>query len=174
MTQHNLREIRILLNDAFNLEELLAIAQEYDEFRPVYDDYPDVKKSEFIRQLIDHSRRKKYFPLLLSIVKEQAPNSYEDYRATSGKPGTQATDASMVLPSLQDSAALFNAIESTRTLWNQKKRILEKLELQKAQASIGLSSAQLDVQIDDLKDELEELELKYDELVQQYEEGRTT
>ncbi len=75
---YNIRNIQRLLNDAYNLEELRSLALE--EFRPVYDDYSEVKKSELIRRIYEHVERKGQIPHLLSLVERDAPLQYASYQ----------------------------------------------------------------------------------------------
>ena len=81
MTQleYNLEIVRELLNNAFDVGELRLICLNNPEFRAVYDDYSDARKSELLLRLIEHAERKVHIARLLEIAKEKAPGAYAKF-----------------------------------------------------------------------------------------------
>lgn len=77
LKQYKTRPIRHLVTAAYTLEELRTLC--YDEFRPVYDDYAEVRKSELVRHLIEYCERRGLFARLLRCVEEDAPEQYTAY-----------------------------------------------------------------------------------------------
>jgi serine/threonine-protein kinase len=77
MARPNTRNIRKLLMEAFNPEELRTLC--FDEFRDVYEIYNDASKPQLIRQLIEYCDRKGAFPRLLALVAEDVPGKYAEY-----------------------------------------------------------------------------------------------
>ena len=75
---YNLRNIRKLITEAYNLQELRQLC--YEAFRPVYEDYAEVKKSELVLQLLAYCERKSQLSQLLTLVREDAPAKYAQYK----------------------------------------------------------------------------------------------
>ena len=77
MTDYNLKNIRKLVTEIYNLEELRQLT--YEEFREVYEDYSEVRKSELVRRLIEHAERKGLLAKLLSLTEVEAPAKYAEF-----------------------------------------------------------------------------------------------
>ncbi|MCX6030641.1 MAG: hypothetical protein NT169_15260 [Chloroflexi bacterium] len=90
---YNLPAVRQLLTDAFNGDELLALAQDYCP--AVYEQFtPGMSKSEVIRLLLDHAGRRLELTRLLAAVQEANPRQYERFAGSLGTPEPAAQSGS--------------------------------------------------------------------------------
>jgi hypothetical protein len=158
---YNLRNIRRLLIEAFNLEELRRLCFEVPEFRPVYDNYSEGRKDELVRHLIEHCDRKSYFALLLSIIEEDVPDTFAKYAGVLGGDG-----ASLPRPSAETGPPVDLAAEKRAqltTLIAEKERRLFQLQLRAARSGIS-TPPEVALEIDDLEKEINRLKQSLFEL----------
>lgn len=156
---YNLRNIRKLVNLAYNLEELRQLCQEVAEFRPVYDNFGEERKDVLIRHLLEHSERKGYLDKLLAVIAENVPEIFAQFEgqllaqpAPSTRSPTELTD--------------LRAMEAEHL----KRLIAEKMRhvygLKEKEARQGLDAAvSLKINIEDLEKEITALQEKLESLL---------
>jgi hypothetical protein len=82
---YNLPAVRQLLTDAFNGDELLALAQDYCP--AAYEQFtPGMPKGEIVRLLLDHAGRRLELTRLLAAVQDANPRQYERFVGSLGTP----------------------------------------------------------------------------------------
>ena len=162
MTQpYNLRNIRKLLIEAFNLEELRRLCFEVPEFRPVYDNYSEERKDELVRHLIEHCDRKSYFALLLSIIEDDVPATFAKYAGSLGGESTSPTRPTTVKESPSDPRAEKRA--QLTAVIEEKERRLFQLQLRAARSGIS-TPPEVALEIEDLEKEIGQLKQSLFEL----------
>lgn len=78
---YNLTNIRALLTEGFNDQELRRMCYDLPDFRPVYDGLAqNSSKAEIIDQLISYTERKLQFEALLNLIKKYNPTRYEKHQ----------------------------------------------------------------------------------------------
>lgn len=129
---YNLRTIRKLVNEVYNLEDLRLLCYETPAFRPVYDNFGEERKDVLVRRLLEHCERKGLLDTLLSIIAEEAPDVYAGYKDRSGGSSRSSMSAGLT------STSSDSAVEHTRALITTLTRRLHTRQLQAAQ--YGLST----------------------------------
>ncbi len=118
MDQHyNIRNIRTLLTEGFNAEELRELAYDEPIFRPVYDQLSSsAGKAEIVQRLIEYAERRVQVDKLLAWASERNPARYNQYQPYSDAPGGLTTPSpSTSRPAPQTSPA---ASGSAPTQWD--------------------------------------------------------
>ncbi|MFC1976223.1 SUMF1/EgtB/PvdO family nonheme iron enzyme [Chloroflexota bacterium] len=78
---YNLSNIRSLLTEGFNAEELRSFCFDRPDFRPVYEQLAeDTGKAQIIHRLIEYAERKELFAPLLIWAEEQNPAKYKGHQ----------------------------------------------------------------------------------------------
>lgn len=150
-TIYNLRNIRKLVNIAYNLEELRQLCQEVVEFRPVYDNFGEERKDVLIRHLLEHSERKGHLDKLLAIIAEDVPDTFAQFE------GRLLTRSSTPTSSPTDLGAM--EVEHTKRLIAEKMRHLHGLKEKVARQGLD-AAVSLTLSIEDLEKEIAELQEK--------------
>jgi formylglycine-generating enzyme required for sulfatase activity len=77
MTRYQLKNIRQLITAVYSLEELRQLA--FEEFREVYEDYNEARKSVLVRELLAYAERKGQLDRLLALTEAAAPAKYAEF-----------------------------------------------------------------------------------------------
>lgn len=86
-TQYHLPNIRALLNEGFNAEELRRLCYEEPVFRPVYDQLAEeTGKARIIDRLIEHAEQKMLFAALLPLLQSRNLARFEAHQPYERKP----------------------------------------------------------------------------------------
>lgn len=90
MAQHyNIRNIRTLLTEGFNAEELRELAYDEPIFRPVYEQLSSsAGKAEIVQRLIEYAERRVQMDKLLAWASERNPARYNQYQPYSDSPAS--------------------------------------------------------------------------------------
>ncbi len=95
---YNLKKIRDFLTEGFSIEELRDFT--FLNFREVYEDFGETRKSELVRELLAYCQRKSLLDTLLEAGRQENPGGYERFapfvQAASPKP---QGPSSSILPS---------------------------------------------------------------------------
>ena len=75
-TQYNVPNIRTLMSEGFNDEELRAFCHDDPRFKPVFDQLAqETGKAETVRLMIEHATQHLHFEILLEWAKEHSPSA---------------------------------------------------------------------------------------------------
>ena len=75
---HNLETVRVLLDEAFDAEEVSQLA--YDRFHAVYAEFTAAtSKSRMINAIVTYAKNNGRIPDLLDYVQENSPYYYREY-----------------------------------------------------------------------------------------------
>jgi hypothetical protein len=87
MARYNIRNIRTMLTEGFNAEELRELAYDEPDFRPVYDQLSSsAGKAEIIQRLIEYAERRVKMDALLAWARERNPARYGQDQLYSDSP----------------------------------------------------------------------------------------
>jgi len=76
----NIKNIRVLLTEAFSDEELRQLCYDETPFKPVYEQLTQaMSKDTLIHHLIEYAERRDLMESLLAAVKERNPAKYNQY-----------------------------------------------------------------------------------------------
>jgi hypothetical protein len=147
---YDLRNIHQLITEAYSLEDLRTLA--LYEFREVYEDYGEAKKSELVRKLIEHCERKGLLGRLLGLVKRDAAGKYGEFAGKLARGVEIGPPAGPVEPADPGSSES----EQLRALIKANMRQLHELQLQ--EATYGLATPpHIKIQIEDLEAKIDRL-----------------
>ncbi len=111
MARYNIRNIRSMLTEGFNPEELRELAYAEPDFRPVYEQLSSsAGKTEIVQRLIEYAERQSLLDHLLDCAKERNLACYEQYQ-----PYTASLTDPLLPPAVKQAVAtLDNPIQSER------------------------------------------------------------
>jgi hypothetical protein len=96
MARYNIRNIRTMLTDGFNAEELRELAFDDPDFRPVYDQLSSsAGKSEIVQRLIEYAERRVKMDALLAWARERNPARYGQDQLYSDSPVSSTPSATV-------------------------------------------------------------------------------
>jgi hypothetical protein len=101
MARYNIRNIRTMLTEGFNPEELRELAFDDPDFRPVYDQLSSsAGKAEIIQRLVEYAERRVKMEALLAWARERNPARYDQHQPYSDFPtsSTPSRPASLTTP----------------------------------------------------------------------------
>jgi hypothetical protein len=148
--KYNFRAIRNLLIAAFSDQELRQLCYDIQEFRDVLKEFSEnMGRQKMAQLLVEYCERQVLLPLLLEVVKEEAPAQY-----------AQFADSLIVGGEKPASPIPLDRTELLQTMIATKMRLLNELELQAAQYTPLHRPVELKIQIDNLKEEIAGLQEK--------------
>jgi hypothetical protein len=111
LTQYHLANIRALLNEGFNAEELRRLCYEEPDFRPVYDGLAEeTGKARIIDRLIEYAEQKMLFAALLPLLQNRNPARFATHQPYERKPRLFISYKRSVEPDQTIATQLFAAL----------------------------------------------------------------
>jgi hypothetical protein len=150
--QYSLRAIRKLLTDTFSDEALRTLCYDMPQFRPVYEQFSaGMTKTQMIQLLLEFGERKGLLADLLVAARDESPEKYADFEASSGNVA--------VLPPANTPASPLGTDQVDHLITLKTRRLYE---LQKKAALYGLSTPpEIAIEIEDLQTEIAELKRQH-------------
>ena len=159
---YDLRNIHKLITEAYSLEDLRSLSMY--EFRAVYEDYGEAKKSELVRHLMEYCERKGIIHTLLAAVKADAPGKYAQYEGKLVKEGDTLPSVSSGSPPQAETVdSIDSEIAHIKRQIELQTRRLRDNELLKARLGIE-TPTMVKMEIEDLEKEIDQLKQRLVEL----------
>jgi HEAT repeat protein len=99
----NFKNIRALLTDGFNYEELARLCYDEPDFRPVNDQLgPKIGKTDLIDRLIDYAYQNSLLDSLLSLLQELNPACYEQRQPFEGEADWDSPEVAAYLAAVEE------------------------------------------------------------------------
>lgn len=108
---YNFANIRILLAESFNKDELLTFCFDTTSFRPIYDNWShENSKSDLIRTVIDHGYKRLEVDIILDWVKQTNLTRYETHKPYVNEKYLQIAEHNLLNVSILPNNQLGNGI----------------------------------------------------------------